>query len=205
MQAALAVAILGFLAGLPATAGSLATYMVSVRPQGGSYAATGTIEAVRQGALGSQVSGRITEVLVRNGDEVRAGQPLIRIEAGDAVDLAAASSAAARGAAARLISARADHERAQRLRSQDYISAAAMQRAEAALHSAEADAQASEAQAKAAQTRAAWHTVTAPYAGHVQDLWVSAGDLATPGKPLLGLYDPTARDCAGTRVADGPD
>jgi multidrug resistance efflux pump len=67
---------------------------------------------------------------------------------------------------------------------------AAMQRAEEASRSAQADAQASNAQAKAALTRAAWHTVRAPYSGRVTDLWVSAGDLATPGKPPLGLYDP---------------
>ena len=145
---------------------------------------------MRQGTLASQVSGRVTQLLVRNGDDVKAGQPLIQIDAGDSGDTAVASDAAAAGAAARLVSARADYERAQRLREQDYISVAAMQRAEAALHSAEAEAQASSAQAKAAHTRAAWHTVTAPYAGHVMDLWVSAGDLATPGKPLLAVYDP---------------
>ena len=69
---------------------------------------------------------------------------------------------------------------------------AALQRAEAALRSAEAEAKATDAQAKAARTRAGWHSVLAPYAGRVTDLWVSAGDLATPGKPLLGLYNPTA-------------
>ena len=69
---------------------------------------------------------------------------------------------------------------------------AAMQRAEAALRSAEAEAQASDAQAKPRAPGPAWHTVTAPYAGRVTDLWVSAGDLATPGKPLLCLYNPTA-------------
>jgi RND family efflux transporter MFP subunit len=190
MKSALVLCIAGGLVSLPAPAATIATYTVSAQTEGVPFAATGVIEAVRQGTLGSQVSGRVTQVLVRNGDDVRAGQPLIEIDAGDSGDTAVASDAAASGAAARLVSARADYERAERLRAQDYISVAAMQRAEAALRSAEADAQASNAQAKAAHTRAAWHTVTAPYSGHVTDLWVSAGDLATPGKPLLGLYDP---------------
>jgi membrane fusion protein, multidrug efflux system len=192
MKSALMLGIAGILASLPAAAGVLATYTASAQADGACFAATGTVEAVRQGTLGSQVSGRIAEVSVRTGDQVRAGQPLIRIEAGDSADAAAASAAAASGAAARLASARADFERAQRLRAQDYISVAAMQRAEATLRSAEADAQASAAQAKAARTRASWHTVTAPYAGHVTQLWVSAGDMAAPGRPLLGMYDPTA-------------
>jgi len=182
----------GILGGSPAAAAELATFTVSAQPDGATVVATGTVEAVRQGTLAAQVSGTIAAVLVRNGDPVKAGQPLIRIEAGEAADAAAASAAAASGAEARLISARADFERARRLRAQDYISVAAMQRAEAALHSAEADAQASQSMAQAARTRASWHTVTAPYAGHVTDLWVSAGDLATPGKPLLALYDPAA-------------
>ncbi len=190
MKSAVIVSLAGILVSLPAPAANLATYTVSAQMEGTPFTATGTIEAVRQGTLASQVSGRVTQVLVRNGDDVKAGQPLIQIDAGDSGDTAAASAAAASGAAARLVSARADYERAQRLREQDYISVAAMQRAEAALHSAEAEAQASSSQAKAAHTRAAWHTVTAPYSGHVMDLWVSAGDLATPGKPLLALYDP---------------
>jgi len=192
MKAALVFLIAGILGSLPAAAERLATYPVSAQSEGASFAATGTVEAVRQGTLASQVSGRIIEVRVRNGDEVEAGQPLIQIEVGDSADTVAASVAAASGAAARLVSARADFDRAQRLQAQEYLSVAALQRAQAALRSAEAEAQATEAQAKAARTHAAWHSVVAPYAGRVTDLWVSAGDLATPGKPLLGLYNPTA-------------
>jgi RND family efflux transporter MFP subunit len=182
----------GLAAALPAAAGDLATHVVGAPAAGAAYAATGTVEAVRQGTLGAQVSGRVTEVLVRNGDAVKAGQPLLRIEAAEAVDAANAAAAAAAGAQARLASVRAEYERAQQLRAKDYLSVAAMQRAEAALRSAEAEARATAAQASAARTRAGWHTVNAPYAGHVMDLWVTAGDLATPGRPLLALYDPAA-------------
>lgn len=192
MKAASVFLVAGLLAALPAAAEKLATYQVSAQSEGASFAATGTVEAVRQGTLASQVSGRVTEVRVRNGDEVEAGQPLIQIEMGDSADTVAASAAAASGAAARLVSARADFARAQRLQAQEYLSVAALQRAEAALRSAEAEAQATDAETKAARTRAGWHSVVAPYAGRVTDLWVSAGDLATPGKPLLGLYNPTA-------------
>jgi membrane fusion protein, multidrug efflux system len=180
------------LAGAPAWAGELASFTVGAPVTPVSLAATGTVVAVRQGTLAAQVSGRVIEVTVRNGDTVKAGQPLLRIEAGESADAVQASAAAASGAAARLVSARADHERAQRLRAQDYISVAAMQRADAALRSAEAESEAAAAQARAARTRAGWHTLTAPYAGHVTGVWVSAGDLALPGKPLIDLYDPAA-------------
>jgi multidrug efflux system membrane fusion protein len=177
---------------LPVLAAVDSTYSVGAGTPDGRYAVTGTIEAVRQGTLGARVSGRVVEVLVRSGDAVKAGQVLIRIEADDAADAATAGAATAQGAAARLASARADFERAQRLRSQDYISLAALQRSEATLRSAEADALATGAVANAAHTRAAWRTVTAPYAGHVTDVMVAAGDLATVGEPLVALYAPGA-------------
>jgi len=177
-------------AALPAMAAGPVNYVVGARTQGGSYAATGTLQALRQGTLGAQVPGRVLEVLVRSGDAVKAGQALIRIDAQDAVDAATASTATATGAAARLATARADYERAQRLHAQEYISVAALQRSDSALRSAEADAQASGAAASSARTRAGWRNVTAPYAGIVTDVLVTPGDLAMPGKPLLSLYDP---------------
>jgi len=138
MQRPMLNGLSALLIALPALAAAPVTFRVSASTQGGSYVATGTVEALRQATLGAQVSGRVLEVLVRSGDAVRAGQPLIHIEAEDAVDAASASAATAGGAAARLTAARADFERAQRLRAEDYISVAALQRSEAALRSAEA-------------------------------------------------------------------
>lgn len=192
MQRAVLVGVSALLIAVSASAAAPAIYTVTPGTMDSSYAATGTVEAVRQGTLGAQVSGRVTEVLVRSGDAVKAGQALLRIDAEDAVDAASAGAATASGAAARLTAAQAEFERAQRLRAQEFISVAALQRAEATLHSAEADAQASRAAANAARTRAGWRTVTAPYTGVVTDVLVAAGDLATPGRPLVALYAPGA-------------
>lgn len=192
MKAAALLAMSSLLNVMPAFAAGLATYRVESREQQGSHAAVGTVQAVRQATLGAQLSGRVVEVLVRSGDAVRAGQPLIRIEADDAADSAKASAAAADGAAARLVAARAEYERALRLRAEEYISVAAMQRIEASLRSAQAEVDATTAAASGARTRASWRTVTAPYAAHVTELFVAAGDLATAGRPLISLYDPAA-------------
>jgi RND family efflux transporter MFP subunit len=183
----------GMIAGLlavPALPAAEANFRVEAVARNLTYSATGTVEAVRGGTLSAQVSGRVIEVMVRSGEAVRAGQTLLRIEADDAVDAATAGAATASGAAARLAAARAEFERAQRLRSEDYISVAALQRSEAALRSAEAEAQAAGAAASAARTRAGWRTVNAPYAGTVTQVMVAAGDLASPGRPLIALYSP---------------
>src|ERR1039457_2692751 len=107
MKSAFIVCVAGILVHQPVLAASPATYTVSAQAARAAFDATGTIEAVREGTLASQVSGRITQVLVRNGDDVKAGQPLIQIDAGDSGDTAVASDAAASGAAARLVRARA--------------------------------------------------------------------------------------------------
>jgi len=192
MKLPVLAALCALLIGLPAVAAAPATFRVGGATEGGRYVATGTVEALRQGTLGAQLSGRVLDVLVRSGDAVKAGQPLIRIDAEDAVAAASAGAATASGAAARLATARADFERAQRLRAQEFISVAALQKSEAALRSAEAEARASEATAGAATTRAGWRVVTAPYAGTITDVLVTAGDLATPGRPLVALYAPGA-------------
>lgn len=49
----------------------------------------GTIRAARQAALSAKVPSRIAAVLVRDGDRVRAGQPLIRLDVGDTTALTA--------------------------------------------------------------------------------------------------------------------
>jgi membrane fusion protein, multidrug efflux system len=192
MKRRMLAGLIAVIGALPALAGSPATYTVSVRARDSRYMATATVEAVRQGTLGAQVSGRVIEVLVRSGETVKAGQPLIRIDAEDAVAAASAGAATASGAAARLATARADFERAQRLQAQQYISVAALQKSEAALRTAEAEARATEATAGAANARAGWRAVSAPYAGTVTQVLVTAGDLATPGRPLVTLYAPGA-------------
>jgi RND family efflux transporter MFP subunit len=188
------VALLALIAlthALSVSAAELGTYTVSARISNASYEATGTVEAVREATLAAQVVGRVSQVLVHSGDFVKKDALLAQIEAGESLDSAAASSFGAAGSAARLASARTEYERAQQLRAQDFISVAAMQRAEAAWRSAAAEAQATGAQARAAKIRSDWYSIKAPFAGHVTRLSVSVGDLAIQGSPLLSMYDPT--------------
>jgi len=63
----------GNLVNLPAPAANLATYTVSAQTEGTPFTPPARL-SVRQGTLASQVSGRVTQVLVRNGDDVKAGQ-----------------------------------------------------------------------------------------------------------------------------------
>jgi RND family efflux transporter MFP subunit len=156
------------------------------------FTADGLVEAVRDSRIAAQVAGRITEVQVHAGEQVKAGQVLLRIDPSVASEQVSASQAQLAQAQAMLASAQADFERAQRLHAKQYVSDAAYQHAQAQYAAAQAQAKALQAQARATGAQADFYTLRAPYAGWVSRLEVSVGDLATPGRPLVSVYDPAA-------------
>jgi membrane fusion protein, multidrug efflux system len=160
--------------------------------KGPTSAYDGVVEAVRQSTMAAQVSGTVVEVKVKAGDRVSAGQVLIRLDARAATQNAAASAAQARAARATQEVAAKEFARQQQLATQRFISAAALDRAEAEYKAAQAQAAAQVAQADAATTQSGFYVVRAPYAGVVADVPVMLGDMAMPGRVLVTLYDPTA-------------
>ena len=152
----------------------------------------GVVEAVRQTVIAAQVSGAVVQLDVKAGDRVAAGQLLLRIDARAANQSTAASDAQVQAGRAALEVARRDFERQQKLQQQNFISQAALERAEAEFKSAQAQVNAQLAQAGATRTQGGFYVVRAPFAGVVAEVPVSLGDMALPGRPLLTLYDPAA-------------
>jgi RND family efflux transporter MFP subunit len=155
----------------------LKTAMVARAGDGGTYRAEAVIEAVRHAELAAQVPGRVTAVPVKAGDRVAAGAELVLIDARAARDQQAA-------ARAQLDAAQRDYERSRELFAQNYISKAAMDRAEAQYRVARA-------QADVAGTQRDFHRIAAPYAGVVAEVSAEVGDMAQPGRSLLSFYDPS--------------
>lgn len=167
---------------------------VQVQPAGGAQAEgfDGVVEAVRQTVIASQVAGAVVALDVKAGDIVKAGQILLRIDARAADQAAAASDAQVLAARASLEVATKEVERQRQLFQKQYISQAALERAEAQYKATSAQVAAQLAQANAARTQSGFHTVKAPYSSVVADVPVMLGDMAMPGRPLLTLYDPSA-------------
>jgi RND family efflux transporter MFP subunit len=176
----------------PASPAALSTVTAEARSSGVEAAYDGVVEAVRQTTLAAQVAGAIVQLEVKPGDVVKAGQLLVRIDARAAQQNALSGDAAVRSARASLDLATKDFERQKQLRDQNYISQAALERAEAQFKATQAQVAAQLAQAGAAHTEAGLSTIRAPYAGVVSDVPVSLGDMALPGRALLTLYDPRA-------------
>ena len=156
--------------------GAPVSVMVQLRDVDLGFPVEATVEAVRQATVAAQIAGRVLEVRVDAGQRVKQGELLLRIDAREA----AGSDASAR---ATLAQASAAYERSKNLHAQKFISQAALDQAAAAVKAAQGSAAASGA-------GASHGTVTAPIAGVVAQRHVEPGEMATPGKPLVTIFDP---------------
>lgn len=171
---------------------ALPTVPVTAGAAADSAAFDGVVQAVRQTVVAAQVPGAVVALGVKAGDAVKAGQVLVRLDARAAEQTAAAGAAQVQAARAARDAATKDFERQKQLFQKDYISQAALDRAEAQYKAAQAEAAAQLASAGAASTQSGFYVVKAPYDGVVSDVAVVLGDMAMPGRPLLTVYDPRA-------------
>lgn len=174
-------------------AGALEAY--TVQPESGGAGATSlqaVVEAVRQATVSSQVPGTVEAVAVVAGQSVRAGQLLVRIDARAAEQQVHASSAQVEAARAALTLAEKEYQRQAQLLAKAYISPAALERAQAQRDSARAQLEALQAQTRVAQTQTGFFNVTAPFDGLVDEVPVTKGDMAMPGRALVQMHDPSA-------------
>jgi membrane fusion protein, multidrug efflux system len=178
----------------PAPASRPALVTASAAAVGGGERSSydGVVEAVRQTVIAAQVSGAVVALPVQAGDRVQAGQVLARLDARAAQQTAAAGAAQVRAARAAQEAAVREFDRQKQLFAKNYISRAALDRAEAQYKSAEAEVAAQLANAGAAHTQSDFYVIRAPYAGVVANVAVVLGDMAMPGRPLLTVYDPAA-------------
>lgn len=175
----------------PATpAVAVTTALVRDGAVGGTLNTVALIESETAATVSAQVSGAILEVRVREGDAVRKGEAMVRIDPRVLDDNAQAAQA-------RLGAAREDLAKQQAIFDRDSvlfvnlaIGSQAFQVSKAQLEAVRA-AEVTAARALAsAQTLRSYADVPAPYAGVVTARLVEPGDLAVPGKPLIGLQVP---------------
>ena len=179
------------------------------------YEATGTVRARTAVAVSSKVMAYVQEVLVQAGDHVRAGQPLITLDARDFdsnVRRAEAGLAEVRSAIpeadngiaaakANLDLAQSTFKRIEELASKKSVANQEFDEASARLKAAQATydmarAKRTQLDAKLAQVEQEIHSATivrdyarilAPFAGIITARTVEPGALAAPGAPLLTL------------------
>lgn len=138
-----------------------------------AIAATGQIEAIQSIELRPEVSGRITDILVREGQDVAAGTPLFK------VDDAELKAQVAQAEAERQM-ARQALERTKQLIAQNASSTSDLEQAQA-------KSQGADANYDLLKTRLDRTVVRAPFSGVVGRRLVSIGTYVSPQTPLITL------------------
>src|SRR5664280_328273 len=161
--------------------------------------ATGTVHARQTAVVSAQVMGRIQQVLVREGDSVRAGQTLVVLDDAVLRDSAEQSQAGVKAAQDEQAAAQTDAklaastlDRYRQLQAEKSVSPQEMdevaQRAEASaarLEAVRAQTDAARSQESGAHTMLVYTRLLAPFNGIVTARTADPGTLASPGVPLL--------------------
>ncbi len=149
---------------------------------------TGQVTPIFEATLSSRIQGTIDKLLVREGEQVVKGQVLIELDNRDVqADLARA--------AAEVENTKAQIDRMKTLFKQDAVSKQEMENATRAYKVAEANR-------KAVLAQLSYTRVKAPFDGVITEKKVEAGELASPGQPLLKMEDPRQLRLEAT-VAEG--
>src|SRR5215218_7631519 len=133
----------------------------AARVTGSERGFTGIIGARVQSNLGFRVPGKIVERLVNVGQQVKAGQPLMRIDETDLRLALTAKRNAVAAARATVVQLEADEQRYASLRNSGWVSHQRYEQTRAALDTATAQLAAAEAQAGVAENEAAYSVLVA--------------------------------------------
>ena len=163
---------------------------------------TGSIQPERKADLRAEVSAVVLQVLKENGDVVRRGDVLVRLDQTSIRDNLQSAEANVRNATQALDQAERNLQRLKTLRDSGMTSLQALDDAEVRRNAAQSELSASHARAVLARQQLDRTVVRAPFEGVVSDRKVSAGDTASVGKELLKVIDPSSMRFAGRVSAD---
>ena len=147
----------------------------------------GTVKSRRSTTVQPQVEGFLTRILVRSGDRVQPGTPLMQIDPSIQQAAVANLESQRAGSDADLQYARQEAARMKTLLEAGAASKSEMEQAQTALSTAEARLEAAEAQIREKRVSLAYHTVVASTAGVVGDIPVRVGDSVTRSTALTSI------------------
>jgi RND family efflux transporter MFP subunit len=154
--------------------------------------ASGTVASARETVVSAQILARIEEVRVSAGDAVAAGDAIVLLDAKEAEARAAEAREALAAARARLALAEAEMARVQPLFERGVVTRQRLDQATAELSAAKAGVDRLAQTVEAAETALSYTVIRAPVGGLVVDRLAEPGEMASPARPLLRIYDPAA-------------
>ena len=150
---------------------------------------SGTLQPVYQSTVKAKVSGEIRQVLVREGETVKAGQVLARFDTGDLDAKLADRAGAVQASRAQLALAEKTRQQNHTLLKQGFISQNAYDSAESNMSVNQGTLKSYEAQVQLARNALRDAVVTAPLAGTVAKRHVQPGEKVNFDSPLFTVVD----------------
>jgi membrane fusion protein, multidrug efflux system len=163
---------------------------------------TGSLAAERLADLRAEVSSVVLAVLKENGDPVRRGDLLVRLDPTAIRDSLMAAEASARAANQAYEQSERQRQRMVKMREMGMISAQQLEDVEMQRNNAQSESEAARTRVVTARQQMQRTEVRAPFDGVVSDRKVSAGDTAAMGKELMKVVDPTSLRFEGRVSAD---
>lgn len=173
----------------PAELAAADVAVVEARALSRTLPLSGSLMPVVQAMVKSKVAGELLTVTVREGQAVKKGALLARIDTRNQQALADSQRAVVEKARADMAVAKLTLDNNQRLFDKNFIAATVVETSRSAYAAAEAGVRAAEAQARLAEIGLADAVVRAPISGVVSQRLVQPGEKVSPDAPLLSLVD----------------
>jgi RND family efflux transporter MFP subunit len=163
---------------------------------------TGSVQPERRADLRAEVSAVVLQVLKENGDPVRRGDLIVRLDDTSIRDTLTSAEASATAAVQAYEQAERQYQRVVKLRESSLVSTQQVEDAEIRRNTAQSDREAARTRVVTARQQLQRTEVRAPFDGIVSDRKVSVGDTAQIGKELVRVIDPHSLRFEGLVSAD---
>lgn len=163
---------------------------------------TGSIQPERRADLRAEVGAIVIQVLKENGEAVKKGDVLLRLDETSIRDSLTSAEEATRAAEQTLAQTQRMYERQKTLLASGMVSTTALEDAEVRRNNAQSDVAGARSRSVSARQQLTRTLVRAPFDGIVSERKVSNGDTAQVGKELIKVIDPSSMRFEGTVSAD---
>ncbi len=173
------------------SAAGLKTFEVSAVTVPVEVEAVGTVTAREAAEVSSRIMAVVTKVGADAGEKVEKGRTLFVLDSRDAQARLTQAREALASAEAALERATLDAGRIERLYEKQAATKQEYDGAQAALKMARASVEAAKGAVGEAAANLSYTRIRSPLGGKVIDRLADPGDMASPGRPLMTVYDPS--------------
>lgn len=163
---------------------------------------SGALAPEREAVVRAQVGGSILQAYADQGQSVRSGQTLARIEAGGLQDVYLSARAGVTSASNNADIARRELQRSEKLLAAGAIAERDIEQARRSAIAANAALADARARLATAQKQVGNTVITAPISGIVSERPISAGDVVQAGAHLFTVVDPSSMRLEGSVPAE---